>query len=338
MKKSVLLCVLAAPLMTGLLAQDINSTIEGTVLDPSGASVPKAKVTVTNTDRNQVLRVLTTDASGVYSAPFLPIGTYSVKAEASGFKTNTRTDIVLNVNDVLKINLVMEVGAVTETVEVREAATAVELGTAASATTIEGTQVRELALGTRNFAQLVSLMPGVSNQSGVDELFVGTTGASGTTATLPYSVNGLRNSANAWTVDGADNVDRGSNLTLGYFPSIDATDQFKVERSSYTADTGRAGGAQINLVTKSGTSQFHGSVYEFFRNDALNANTWTNNSNNVNVVDRVNPITPCTAANYTDCYAKRTPVRWNDFGGTFSGPVPLGHYNKDKNKTFFFYS
>ena len=338
MKRLLMLCMLAAPLVTGLLAQDVNATIEGSVLDPTGALVPKAKVTVTNTDRNQEVRILTTDASGVYSAPFLPIGTYSVKAEAAGFKTSTRTDIVLNVNDVLKINLVMEVGAVTETVEVKEAATAVELGSAASATTIEGMQVRELALGTRNFAQLVSMMPGVSNQSGVDELFVGTTGASGTTGTIPYSVNGMRNSANAWTVDGADNVDRGSNLTLGYFPSIDATDQFKVERSSYTADTGRAGGAQINVVTKSGTSQFHGSVYEFFRNDALNANPWTNNSNNVNVVDRANPLTPCNASDYTDCYAKRTPVRWNDFGGTFGGPVPLGHYNKDKNKTFFFYS
>ena len=338
MKKLLSLCMLAAPLVTGLLAQDVNGTIEGTVLDPSGASVPKAKVTLTNTDRNQQVRVLTTDASGVYSAPFLPIGAYSVKAEASGFKTNTRVDIVLNVNDVLKINLVMEVGAVTETVEVKESATAVELGTAASATTIEGTQVRELALGTRNFAQLVSLMPGVSNQSGVDELFVGTTGASGTTATIPYSVNGMRNSANNWTVDGADNVDRGSNLTLGYFPSIDATAQFKVERGTYTADTGRAGGAQINVVTKSGTSQFHGGVYEFFRNDALNANPWTNNSNNVNLVNGKDPTLPCTAANYTDCYAKRTPVRWHDFGGTFGGPVPLGHYNKDKNKTFFFYS
>ena len=255
-----------------------------------------------------MVRVLTTDASGIYFAPFLPIGTYSVKAEASGFKTNSRVDIVLNVNDVRRINLIMEVGAVTETVEVTAATTAVELGTSSSATTIEGLQVRELALGTRNFAQLVSLMPGVSNQSAVDELFVGTTGASGTTATLPYSVNGLRNSANAWTVDGADNVDRGSNLTLGYFPSIDAIGQFKVERSSYTADTGRAGGAQINVVTKSGTSQFHGSAVRVLPQRRTERQHWTNNANNVNLVDRVNPATPCTAANYTDCYAKRTPV------------------------------
>ena len=319
-------------------AQNITGTIEGTVLDPSGSAVPKAKVTVSNTDRNQVMSTATTDSSGVYSASLLPIGTYSIKVEVAGFKTNTLAGIVLNVNDVLKINITMQVGAVTETVQVTETATSVELGTPESATTIEGTQIRELALGTRNFAQLVSLMPGVINQSGVDELFVGVTGASGTTTAIPYSVNGMRNSSNNWTVDGADNVDRGSNLTLGSFPSIDATAQFKVQRSTYTADTGRAGGAQVNVVTKSGTKAFHGSLYDFFRNDALNANPWTNNANKVNLVNSKDPTVSCTNANYLDCYAKRTPVRWNDFGGTFGGPISFGGYNREKNKTFFFYS
>ena len=233
MKKLFLLMACVA---TGLIAQD-TGTIEGAVLDPTGLAVPKAKVTITNTDRNQVVRTATTNESGVYSAPFLPIGNYSIKVEAAGFKTDERTGIVLNVDDVLKINFNMQVGQVTETVEVAANAAAVDLSTPASATTISGTQVRELALGTRNFAQLVSLMPGVSNQTAVDELFVGVTGASGTTTTIPYSVNGMRNSANNWTIDGADNVDRGSNLTLGSFPSIDAIAEFKVERSSYTADT-----------------------------------------------------------------------------------------------------
>jgi hypothetical protein len=330
------LCVLASG--ASLIAQDITGRIEGTVLDPSGAAVPKAKVTVTNTDRNQVVGNVTTATSGSYSATFLSVGNYSVKVEASGFKTNTRSGIVLNANDTLKINMTMQVGATTETVEVHESSVAVELGSPESSTTIEGTQVRELALGTRNFAQLVSLMPGVINQTGVDELFVGVTGASGTTSGIPYSVNGMRTSSNNWTVDGADNVDRGSNTTLGSFPSIDATAQFTVQRSTYTADTGRAGGAQVNVVTKSGTSQYHGSLYDFFRNDALNANPWANNANKVNLVDRVDPNTPCTTANPLDCYAKRTPVRWNDFGGTFGGPISFGGYNRDKNKTFFFYS
>ncbi len=229
-------CLLAMCVAGGILAQDITGTIEGSILDPSGAAVPNAKVSITNIDRNQVIRTITTDASGVYSAPLLPIGNYAVKVEAQGFKTDQRSGIVLNVNDVLKINLRMEVGALTETVEVKESPVEVELGTPAAATTIDGTQVRELSLATRNYEQLVSLMPGVSNQTAVDELFVGTTGASGTTATIPYSVNGMRNSANNWTLDGADNVDRGSNQTLGSFPSIDAIAEFKVGRSTYTAD------------------------------------------------------------------------------------------------------
>jgi len=322
----------------GLFGQDITGTIEGTVLDPSGAAVPKAKVSVINTDRNQVVRTVTTETSGVYSAVLLPIGHYSVKAEAAGFKTETITGIVLNVNDVLKVNLTMQVGAVSETVEVTASAATVELGTPAVENTVEGAQVRELSLATRNYEQLVALMPGVTNQGAVDELFVGTTGASGTTTTIPYAVNGMRNSANNWTLDGADNIDRGSNLTLGSFPSIEAIAEFKVERGSYTADTGRAGGAQVNVVTKSGTSHYHGDLFEFFRNDKLNANNWFNNATKVNLVDRVNPQTPCTTANYTDCYAKQSPYRWNDFGGTVGGPVPLGGYNRNHDKTFFFFS
>ncbi len=335
--KKLALCILAACFAAGMFAQDVSGTIEGTVLDPTGAAVPKAKVTITNTDRNQPHTVATND-SGIYSVPFLPVGNYSVKVEASGFKSDERTGIVLNVDDVVKIDLKMEVGAMTDTIEVKAAAVQVDLSTPASATTITGTQVRELALGTRNFAQLVSLMPGVSNQTAVDELFVGVTGASGTTTTIPYSVNGNRNSSNNWTVDGADTIDRGSNLTLGSFPSVDAISEFKVERSTYTADSGRAGGAQIAVVTRSGNSGYHGTLYEFFRNNALNSNNWANNANKVTWVDRDSPQTPCSAANFQDCYAKQAPYRWNDFGGTFGGPVPLGHYNKDKNKTFFFFS
>ncbi len=306
-----------------LAGQDISGTIDGAILDPSGAPVPNAKVTITNTDRNQVVRVITTDATGIYSAPFIPIGNYSIKVEASGFRTATRSGIVLNVRDDLKINISLEVGQVTETVEVRESATPVELGTSASSTTITGTQVRELSLATRNYEQLVALMPGVTATSR-DEQFLGVSAPSGTAATLPFSINGNRNSANNWTVDGADNVDRGGNLTLLTFPSIDAISEFKVERSVYTADSGRAGGGQVSVVTRSGTSQFHGSAYEFNRNDAYAANNWINNANKVNVVNGV---------------AKVPPLRWNDFGYTIGGPVYFGsRYNKDRNKTFFFFS
>jgi hypothetical protein len=339
MKKLASLYLFATCLATGLMAQDVTGKISGKILDPSNLGVASAKVTVTNTDRNQVERTITADSTGNYSAPLLPIGTYSVKAEAKGFKTVDRTGIVLNVNDDLSINISMPVGAVTETVEVKATAAEVELGTAAQATTIDGTQIRELALNTRNYEDLVALSPGVAIKANPsDELFVGNSSPSGFSAQIPYAVNGSRNSANNWTVNGADNVDRGANLTLMTFPSADSIAEFKVERSLYGADSGRAGGAQISVVTRSGTRQWHGSLYEFFRNDVLAANNWSNNANKVNFVDTASPATPCTAANFNDCKAKVPPIRWNDFGGTIGGPVPLGSWNKDHNKTFFFFS
>ena len=338
MKPLLSLFMLIACLATGLFAQDISGTIGGTILDPSGATVPDAKVTITNTDRNQVLRTITTDPSGTYSAPLIPVGQYAIKVEVKGFKTETRTAITLNVSDDPKINFTLQVGSMTDMVSVEASAVAVELGTAASANTIDGTQVRELSIATRNYEQLVALMPGVVS-SPTDELYIGNSAPAGTAATLPFSINGARNSANNWTVDGADNVDRGSNLTLMTFPSIDAIAEFKVERSLYTADSGRAGGGQISVVTKSGTSQFHGGLYEFFRNDALAANNFSNNANKVNTIDSANPFSNC-ATNFTStCKAKAPALRWNDFGGTIGGPIYIpGKFNKDKNKTFFFYS
>jgi hypothetical protein len=262
MKKMLSVCLWLACAGGAAFAQDISATIQGSILDPSNAPVPHAKVSVKNVDRNQVVRTITSDAAGNYSAPLIPIGNYSIHVEATGFKAEDRTGIVLNVSDDLKINITLQVGAITETVEVRSQPGQVELGTAANATTIEGVQVRELTLSTRNYEQLVALMPGVS-ATATDELYIGNSAPAGTAATLPYSINGMRNSTNNWTVDGADNVDRGSNQTLMTFPSVDAISEFKVERSLYTADTGRAGGSQISVVTKSGTSAFHGSVYEF---------------------------------------------------------------------------
>ena len=319
---SVLLAAMVCSLAA--LGQDISGSISGTVLDPSGGAVPNAKITVTNTDRNQVIRTLTTGVDGTYAAPLLPIGTYTIKVEASGFRTATREKIAVNVNDQLVINLALEVGSVTEQVSVQEETTTVELGTVANSALIEGKQIRELALNTRNYEQLVALVPGVS-PSNSDQLYIGTSLPSGLVAVLPFSVNGQRNSANNWTIDGADNVDRGGNLTLLNYPSVDALTEFKVLRSQYTADSGRAGGAQVNVVTKSGTSQFHGDAYEFVRNDAFAANSWLNNANRVNLGPDGKAVVP--------------PLRYNDFGYTIGGPVIIpNHYNKDRNQTFFFFS
>lgn len=306
-----------------LPAQDVSGTIQGSVLDPSSAAVPAAKITFTNLEKGQLVRTVRSEANGVYVAPVLPVGTYSIRVEATGFKQEERRPVTLNVNDDLKIDFKLVIGSQSDKIEVTEDSVAVELGSPAAANTIDSTQISELALGTRNYETLMALMPGVAANA-VDDLYVGNSLPSGSTSTVPFFVNGMRNSANNYTVDGADNMDRGSNLTLSTYPSVDSIQQFKVERTMYTADTGRAGGAQINVVTKSGAKDFHGGFYEFFRNDALNANLWNNNANSVNVVNGK---------------AKTTPVRWNDFGGTIGGPVFVpGKFNKDRNKTFFFYS
>jgi hypothetical protein len=316
MKSILRVGVYALAAISTLIAQDVSGTIGGTVLDPSAAAVPNAKVTITNTDRKLVMRTVTTGLDGGYAAPLLPVGTYSIKVEAPGFVAQQRDAVRLNANDKLTINMTLAIGTEAEQVNVTEAPVAVNLGDATQQNTISGTQIRELPIATRNYEQLVMLTPGVS-ASQTDELYVGVSLPSGLASAIPYSINGMRNSANNWTIDGADNVDRGSNLTLLNYPSVDALDEFKVLRSVYTADTGRAGGAQINVVTKSGTNQFHGDAYEFFRNDALAANNTLNNMNGI----------------------PRPPLRWNDFGYTFGGPIFIPrHFNKDRNKTFFFWS
>ncbi|MBS1867950.1 MAG: adenylyl cyclase, partial [Acidobacteria bacterium] len=170
-------------------------------------------------------------------------------------------------------------------------------------------QIRELALPTRNYEQLLVLQPGVSTALASDQLYVGVSNPVGLSNQVNFAVNGNRPTQNNWTIDGADNFDRGANLTLLNYPSIDSIAEFKVLRSSYLPENGRSSGGIINVVTRSGTNELHGSAYEFFRNDKLAANNFFNNRFGIS----------------------RPPLRWNDFGFTVGGPIV-------KNKTFFFYS
>ena len=308
-----------------LTAQETNGTIGGTVLDSSGAPVPGASISITSLDRNIEIRNTKTDGAGDYSAPQLPVGKYSVSVEAKGFKKDLEKDITLNASDSLTISIKLQVGDLVDTVTVEAAPLQVQLQHGAvQSNTVNGTQIRELALVTRNYEQLVALMPGVSSAS-VDQLYVGVTLPSGQTATIPFAINGARNSMNAWLVDGADNVDRGSNQTLLNTPSIDAIAEFTVQRSGFSAESGRAGGAMIQVITKSGTSQFHGDVYEFARNNDFAANNFINNATSLNLG--------------TNGKSQVAPLHYNNFGWTLGGPLFIPKvYNKDKNKTFFFFS
>jgi len=296
-------------------SQNVTGTISGTVTDSKGGAVANATVTVTNSDQNVAVRTVTTDGQGQYVAPLLPVGRYSVTAEASGFKKAVHAGLVLNVGDKLAVNLTLEVGSVTETVTVESSALQVDTQSATATGVISGTQLKELSLNSRNYAQLVLLVPGASDSGNADQIFPGATAPIGTNL-MTFQINGNRREENNWQVDGADNVDRGSNLTLLSFPSIDAISEFRVVRGVYDAESGRSAGAQVNVITRSGTSDVHGGLYEFFRNDELNANSFVNNSAKI----------------------RRPPLRYNNFGGTLGGPVYIPGIYKQRNKTFFFVS
>jgi hypothetical protein len=298
-------------------AQSVTGTILGTVSDSKGGAIAGVTVTITNTDQNVVVRTVTTDQQGQYVAPLLPVGRYSVTVEASGFKRAVHSGFVLNVDDKLAVNLTLEVGTVTESVTVEANALQVDTQSATATGVISGLQLRELSLNSRNYAQLVLLVPGASDSGNADQIFPGATAPIGTNL-VTFQINGSRREENNWQVDGADNVDRGSNLTLLSFPSIDAISEFRVVRGVYDAESGRSAGAQINVITRSGTSDLHGGLYEFFRNDDLNANSFFNNA--------TTPVTP------------RPKLRYNDFGGTVGGPVWIPKFYEQRNKTFFFVS
>jgi len=279
-------------------------SIRGSATDEQGGRVAGAQVTVTNTETG-FSRVQTTDASGNYVFESLPIGTYTLHASGQGFKAFDVRDIVLHVNDNLTLNAQLKVGAVTETVEVAANTNQVELATAELSSTIAGEQVTQLPLNGRSFAQLLTLVPGVAVANGFSYDKKGLAGGA------DLSVSGGASNANLFLVDGANNVDVGSNRTILIYPSLDSIGEFKVERNSYNAEFGGAGGGIVTLVTKSGTNDFHGSAYYFGRNDLLDAK---------------DPI-----LNATNPTAKKNTIRRNDFGFSIGGPII-------KDKAFFFVS
>jgi len=288
-------------------AQD-TASLTGTVRDATGAIVAGAQVTVSSTERG-VKRDTTTNSAGEYSESALPApATYSVTVTSKGFRKFEARGVVLNVAQKSRVDVTLQVGAASTEVTV-EGTTVAQVETQSSdlSGTVTGKEISQLALNGRNFTQLVTLVPGVSNQTGQDEALVGITGS------VQYSMNGGRTEYNNWELDGGDNMDNGSNGSLNVFPSVDAIAEFKVLTSNYGAQYGRNGSGTVETELKSGTSAFHGDLYEFVRNDDFNAK------------------------NYFD--SSRPSYKKNDFGGTIGGPVYIpGVYNKDKQKTFFFYS
>jgi len=293
--------------------QDTGS-ITGTVTDPSGAAVANAAVVVASPDHG-IDRHTVTNSAGEYSASALPGGTYNVIVTATGFKKFQAKGVVLDVAQKARVDVTMQVGAISTEVVVEGTNVAqVETQSSDLSGTVTGKEISQLELNGRNFTQLVTLTPGVSNQTGQDE---GTVGVYGNVA---YSMNGGRTEYNNWELDGGDNMDNGSNSTLNVYPSIDAIAEFKVLTSNYGAQYGRNGSGTVEVETKSGTNKFHGDVYEFVRNDMFNAQNYFNGP-------------------FWGGSGKTPEYKKNDYGYTIGGPVYIPHiYNNTKSKTFFFWS
>jgi len=307
--KSAVLTLLFCLFSTLGVAQEITADIRGTVYDPSGAVVSGAKVQVVNTDRNIVERKLTTGSDGAYNAPVLPLGHYKLVVDAQGFSQYVVNNIVLNLNDRRVYDVKLTVGTSEQQVTVSESPVQVNLDDNTSAGLMNGTQIRELSVLSRNFVQLVTLMPGVSANMATDQLYVGASNPTGLSNQINIVIDGNRPSQNSFLIDGAEDLNRGSNLTLYSYPSVDSISEFKVLRANFLPEHGRTSSGEVSIVTRGGSNQFHGSAYEFFRNDKLNANNYFNNLTKI----------------------KRPPLRWNDWGFTIGGPIR-------KNNTFFFYS
>jgi hypothetical protein len=289
------------------MAQAVTAEIIGTVTDSSGGVLPNAKVTITNLGTN-ISRSMTTTGVGTYAFSLLPVGSYSVSVEAAGFKTFTVPTITLAVGDRARVDAKMEIGALTETVEVSaSSAGLLQTDSATVGGLVTDTAVQDLPVNGRNFIKLVQLQPGVTEGTGL-----GSGDRPDDRRQTSYiSANGVSGEMNNYLLDGMDNNER-SIATIIVKPSIDAMQEVKVQTNLYGADVGRAGGAVVNMVTKSGTNSYHGTVFEFVRNDKFDAKDFFNVKQPGNPVAGIKP-----------------KYRQNQFGGSFGGPII-------KDKTFFF--
>src|SRR3984893_17521284 len=288
----------------GVPAQEVTATVTGTLTDSSGAAVVGAIVNGKSTERGGVYSATTNDL-GLYRVPQLPVGTYEVKVEKAGFSSVAYPAFTLSLNQVARIDVEMKVGQVSEIVEVSGAAPVLKTESTQVDTIIDAATNDALPLATRNYVELTLLSPGAIHPD--PSSF--NNGDNVNTGARPF-INGNREQSNNFLLDGLDNNEVSDNL-LGYTPSPDAIQEFNLISNNAPAEFGNYEGGIVSATIKSGTNSFHGDIWEFFRNDKLNANQWEN---------KINPTSPAIP---------RAPLRWNMFGGTLGGPVI-------KDKLFFF--
>jgi hypothetical protein len=308
------LCFMAAILLAGLRcpAQVASAELSGSVIDSSGAVVPNATVTATNVETS-IAHTVPSGKSGDYVIPSLPPGNYTLTAEAPGFSKLEQTGIVLQINQQARVDVTLKVGQTAETVNVTGHPPLLEAESSSVGTVINRQLVNELPLNGRNFVQLATLSPGVN---GVGESASGTimggTRPDDRRAGSEIFSNGNREGDNNFLFDGVDNNER-LTLSITLRPAIDAVREFKIQTNLYSADIGRNSGAVVDVITKSGTNQLHGSAFEFIRNSDADARTYFNKAG-----------------------TSFPSFRFNQFGGSLGGPIVIPKVYNGKDKTFFF--
>jgi hypothetical protein len=290
-----------------VLAQTFGD-ITGHVTDSTGAVITSAIITITNVDTNGTRSASTTDA-GIYSFPSLPPGTYNIKVEKQGFKTAASNQVQVQVQQTVRMDFTLSVGQVSESVEVSGTAALLQAENSTVGTVIENRRIEQLPLNGRNYLQLVSLSPNVTTASPS----AGQAGArqGGDRANQSIAVAGQRIMFNYFTLDGVNNTDPNFN-TYVILPSLDALQEFKVQTGIYPAEFGHEA-TQINVLTKSGGNQFHGTLFEFLRNDVLDAKPYA----------------------FTSARPPQNPFKWNQYGYTLGGPVIIPKLFNGKDKLFF---
>ncbi len=304
----VVVCLLTV--MTAAWGQQVSASLSGVVKDRQGAVVPGAKIVVINQTQGAVAREIKSEGDGTFVVfPLIP-SVYTLTVEVTGFKKFEQKDIKLFANDRIDLPaLVMEVGATSETISVVAEAPQVQTESAERSGIVTGQQVINLALNGRNYLSLTALVPGVLSTASND--------VAGPSGIGSIFANGQRGTSNSVTLDGATNMDTGNNGTQLTSLNVDAVAEFRVLTNSAPAEFGRVAGAAINVVTKSGGRDFHGTGYWFHRHEGLNANNWKNNKDGL----------------------ARKLYRYNYEGYNIGGPIYIpGKFNSNKNKLFFFWS
>jgi hypothetical protein len=307
------LALTAMILMSASYGQTLG-TVTGEVKDASGAVVAAVEISVRNTETNIVRSAVTND-DGLYTVPALNPGLYEVRAVKSGFKVSSRGGIELQVQQTARVDFTLDVGQVTETVEVNSAAPMLTTENATVGTIIERQRITDLPLNGRNFLSLVALSPNVTYGFNPAAQASGRQG--GTRAGVTMSLSGSRATWSNYTLDGITNTDINFNLYI-VLPSVEALQEFKVQTGIYPAEFGRAAG-QVNVSTRGGTNDYHGSAFEFLRNDKLDARPYFFKD----------PESPNQTA------PEKAPYRQNQYGFTLAGPVRIPKLFNGRNRVFF---